>query len=90
MAFKGARFVDWRKRYFERTALLNNTLKIDRQQRRETQAGRVGPIRGIRISLIVNSIILSLIMGLFGGFIPARSAARQPIADALRAGFVGR
>lgn len=44
----------------------------------------------ISISLIVNSIILSLIMGLFGGFIPARSAARQPIASALRAGFIGR
>ena len=44
----------------------------------------------VSAGLIMSALILSLIMGLCGGLIPARYAARQPIISALRGGFVGK
>ncbi len=38
----------------------------------------------ITLPLIVTALILSGVLGVLGGFFPARSAARQPIVDSLR------
>lgn len=37
-------------------------------------------------ALLLNGMIFAVVMGVLGGFLPARHAARQPVAEALRAG----
>ena len=38
----------------------------------------------ITLPLIVAALVLSGLLGVIGGFFPARTAARQPIVEALR------
>jgi len=50
-------------------------------------AGRIADLRvseGSTPGLLLSGIVFAVVMGLVGGFFPARRAARQPVVQALR------